>query len=256
MNETPRWEPEIEDVLSGGPGGAETPRMGAFARIVQVFVNPVEVFRDIARKPTWAAVLLLTMLLSAGTQFAVLPHLDMEATIRQSLERSGREVPEEQMDRMIANASKVAWIGPVAAVVMVPVIMSILAGLYLLGLRLAGSDTSFVHTFSATLHAYWPASVAKAAILVALVSRTGKIAAEEMQFLVKSNLGAFLSAEAPRWQVALGSVVDVFNVWTFVLLVLGLSIVGGVSRKKAGVVAGVLWLVYVAGKVGLAVLKG
>jgi len=256
MSETPDWEPEPARELTGAPDPEQAPRMGTLSRMFRVFTEPVEVFRDIARRPSWVAILLLMTLLTAGVQLVVVPHLDMEATIRQQMEERGQEMSQEQLDRIAENAGKFAWIGAGASIAFVPIIMALLAVIYMLGIKLAGSDAGFASTFSAVLHAYWPASVVKSIFVVLLAGRAGKMTAQEMQVLVRSNLGAFLPPEAPHWQQALGSFLDVFNLWTFVLLVLGLSLVGGISRKKAGTVAGLLWLLYVAGKVGLAALKG
>ncbi len=256
MSEKPGWEPDTVEELTQAPAPQDAPRMGALARVVQVFTSPLEVFRDIARKPTWAAILLLTTLVAVGTQMAALPHLDMERTVREQMERRGAQMTEEQMDRLSADAGKYAWIGLVSTAVFVPLFTAIMAGLYLLGLKLAGSEIDFVRTFSTVLHAYWPASVTKAAMTVALLLRAGTMTGEELQYLVKSNLAAFLPAEAPRWQVALGSMVDVFNVWTVWLLVVGLATVGGLSPKRAGVVVGTLWVFYIAAKVALVAVAG
>jgi len=261
MNDKPRWEPDApsddSELFTGRVlGGEEEPRIGPATRLWKVFVSPGEVFRDIVRKPTWLLALLLTTVIAGGVQLATIPHLDMEATIRAGMANHNSDMDDEQIAKIAEKASKFAWIGAVTTVVIVPVVMLALAGIYLLGLRLAGSETDFAHTFSAVLHAYLPASLAKGALLVALLQRMGKIPAEAMQGIVKSNPGAFLSAEAPHWQLALGSFFDLFNVWTFVLLVLGLSIVGGISRKRAAVTTAVLWFLYLGVKVGLAFLKG
>ncbi len=261
MNEKPGWEPDTpsgdSELFTGRVFDQdEEPTISGPARLYRIFTSPVEVFRDIARKPTWILALVLTTLLAVGAQLATLPHLDMEATIRTSMAQRNPDMDDEQIEKIAERASKFAWVGAAASVVIVPIVMLALAGIYLLGLRLAGSETDFAHTFSAILHAYFPASLTKAVLLVALLQRVGKLPAEAMENIVKSNLGAFLSAEAPHWQHSLGSIFDVFNVWTFVLLVLGLSIVGGISRKRAGVTAAILWILYIGIKVGLAFLKG
>jgi len=260
MNEKPGWEPDhpSDDELFTGRvfERDDTPAIGQAARLWRIFTSPTEVFRDIARKPTWILVLLLTTLVAVGAQLATLPHLDMEATIRAGMGQRSPDMDDEQIEKIAERASSFAWVGAAASVVIVPVIMLAMAGIYLLGLRLAGSETDFAHTFSAVLHAYFPASLTKGVLLVALLQRMGKIPGEAMQNIVKSNPGAFLGAEAPHWQVALGSFFDLFNVWTVVLLVLGLATVGGISRKKAGVVTAVLWGLYLAAKLGLALLKG
>ncbi|NOZ94916.1 MAG: YIP1 family protein [Acidobacteria bacterium] len=261
MNEKPGYEPEgpaeDRDLFSGRVFDEDAaPKMGSFERIYRIFTSPGDVFSDIARKPTWVAILLLTTLLGAGIQFATLPHLDMEATIRASVAQRNPDLDDEQIEKLSEKAARFAWIGPAASVVIIPIVMLALGGIYLLGIRLAGSETDFAHVFSAMLHAYWPAGLTKGVLFFALLQRAGRLSAEAMNGLVKSNVGAFLPAGAPHWQQALGSIVDVFNLWTFVLVVLGLSIVGGISRKKAGIAAGVLWAFYIAAKVGLAFLKG
>jgi len=262
MNEKPGWEPEHKEddreLFTGPVFGNEKapPLMGGFERAYKVFSSPVEVFRDIVRKPTWIVMLVLTTLLGAGVQFATLPHFDMEATIRASMEKNKPDMDDEQIDKIVERASKFAWIGPLASTIIIPIVMVIMGGIYLLGVRLTGSETDFAHIFSTVLHAYWPAGLTKAVLLLALLQRVGKLPTEGMEKLVKSNAGAFLPADAPHWQMALGSFFDLFNLWTFILLVLGLSIVGGISRKKAGIAAGVLWVLYLGAKVGLAFLKG
>ena len=261
MTEKPGYEPDpLQDdseLFTGRIHGAgEEPQINAFARIFKIFTSPGEVFRDIARKPTWVVILVLTTLVGAGAQFATLPHMDLEATIRTSMEKSNPDMDDEQIAKIAERASKFAWVGSAASVVFIPIVMVVMGGIYLLGLRLTGSETDFAHVFSTVLHAYWPAGVAKGVLFLALLQRVGKMPAEALQTLVKSNVGAFLPADAPHWQVALGSFFDIFNLWTIVLLVLGLSIVGGVSRKKAGVTVGILWVLYLGFKVGLAFLKG
>ncbi len=261
MNDKPGYEPETtpddRELFTGRVfGGNGQPKIGSFERIYRIFTSPGEVFSDIARKPTWALILILTTLLGAGIQFATLPHLDMEATIRTSMAQRNPDLDDEQIEKISEKAARLAWIGPAASVVIIPIVMLVLSGIYLLGIRLAGSEADFTHVFSAMLHAYWPAGLTKGVLFFALLQRAGRLPAEAMEGLVKSNVGAFLPAGAPHWQQALGSIVDIFNLWTFVLVVLGLSIVGGISRKKAGVAAGVLWVFYIAAKVGLAFLKG
>ncbi len=254
-SEPPSYEPELQPEV-GASAETAAARIGGFARLVSVFSSPGEVFADIGRKPTWVLCLILTTLIAIGAQLAAIPHIDMEATIRARMAERSTEISDEQMDTIMQRADKFAYIGPVASVVVVPLIMVILAALYLLGMKMSGSDVDFLHTFSATLHAYWPSGLIKAALAVVLMQRVGKLPADEMQHLVKSNLGAFLSPETPKWLGALASTVDIFNLWALALLVIGLSVVGGIDRKRAGVVVGVIWLLWIVGKVGLALIRG
>jgi hypothetical protein len=69
---------------------------------------------------------------------------------------------------------------------------------------------------------------------------------------VASNPGAILASDAPKWLVALLSSIDLFAIWNIALIGLGFSVTNPkkLSFGKAFSVAFVLWLFYVAVKVG------
>ena len=139
---------------------------------------------------------------------------------------------------------------------MVPLFMAVLAGIYLVSIRTTGGESDFRTTFSTTLHAYWPPSFVGSVLGIALLSRVGRLPQQELQQVVKSNLGAFLSADAPRWQHALAGSLDIFNLWTIALLVIGFSITARISRGRAVVAVLVPWVAYILIKVGLAMVFG
>ena len=253
-SEPPSYEPE-SPIEPGAQTEATGARMGGFARLLNVFASPGEVFADIARKPTWVWCLVLTTLVAVGAQLVAVPHIDMEATIRARMAERSTEITDEQMDTILQRADKLAYIGPAASVVVVPLAMIILAAVYLLGIKMSGSDADFLKAFSTTLHAYWPSTLVKGGLGIVLMQRLGKVPANELKDLVKSNLGAFLSPDAPKWLGALGSTLDIFNLWAIALLVIGLSVVGGIPRKRAGIVVAVIWLLWIAGKVGVAFIR-
>lgn len=250
--ETPRYEPE--PVVRTAPP-INVPRVGALKRLALAFTSPNEVFADILRRPTWVLCLVVLVAIGVGSQLIVQPHLDLEATIRARMAESGREISDEQMDRITAQSKKFALIGPLSALIAAPLVMFIFGGLYFLGLKIAGSEVTFPPVFSGVLHALWPPGVTKAALSVVLIQRVGKVPAQELEHLVKSNVGAFLSADAPRWLASLGTTLDVFNLWTIALLVIGLSTIGRVSRSRSLAVVGTLWVLYLIVKVGWALAR-
>ncbi|NOZ77707.1 MAG: YIP1 family protein [Acidobacteria bacterium] len=251
--ERPAFEPQSSDTMVPAPKG-NAAQIGAWKRLVLVFTNPTEVFTDIARKPTWVACLVLTTVLAMGASFAVIPHIDYEATIRNRMARSEHKISDQQMNRIMKNAGKFAYIQPVASVVVVPLIMLIIAAFYFLALKLAGSEATYLHTFSAFLHASWPAGFTKGVLTILLVQRFGKLPAQQLKNVVRSNVGAFLPAGAPHWLHTIGQTFDVFNAWTFVLLILGMSAVGHVSRRKAAVAVSALWILFIIVRVVFALV--
>jgi FtsH-binding integral membrane protein len=61
----------------------------------------------------------------------------------------------------------------------------------------------------------------------------------------------------PRNKAALHALlqsVDLFSIWTLILLVIGFSLAAKVSRKSAAAVVIVVWILFVLGKVGFAAL--
>ncbi len=230
---------------------------GALSRVFRVFTQPSAVFGELATSPTWVPPLVLILLLSVGMQLVIAPRLDMEGTIRQSFaERtSGPKMTDEQMDKAVEMGGKTAgvmrWLTPV----LVPVMFLLLGGIYFLGLKATGSGTEFKPVFATVLHANVPASVGSSLVMAAAALKRASFTAQELEGMVKSNLGAFLPDSAPKPLVALAGVIDIFNIWQWILLALGLSIVGKVSRGKAITIIVVIWGVWALGKMGLALLR-
>jgi hypothetical protein len=74
----------------------------------------------------------------------------------------------------------------------------------------------------------------------------------DLQNLVASNPGAFLSSDASKWLVALLSSIDIFAIWNIALVAVGFSVINPkkLSFGKAFVTVLLLWMFYVAVKVG------
>lgn len=251
----PSYEPEP---APPEPPEAEAPpaKLSPFQRLIAAFYAPGEVFADIARKPSWVAALVLLVLVSFAAQMLVIPHVDMEATMLDRMERSGQPLSEAEMDAMLERVDTFKYIGPVVGIVFLPIVMLIITAVLLVTVRLVGGETGFEPAFSAILHGFWPASLVKSALLVLLTLRVDKLPAPEIQGLLKSNLGAFLAEDAPAWLGAVASSLDIFTIWIVILLVVGLSIIGRVSRGKAAVAVIVPWIVVVVVKALFAVLFG
>ena len=233
-----------------------SPKLGSLQRLAKAFYAPGEVFEDIRVRPTWVAVLVAMMILTVGAQAIVLPHMDQEATIRERLGERSQELSDEQVENIVEQSARFTRFLPVITAVIVPVMWAILAAIFFLMLKMVGSETDYVRTLSAALHAYWPPAVVASVLLVVLIQRAGKVTEQEIPNLVKSHLGAFLPPDTPGWLSAAASTLSVFNVWTVILLVIGFKIVGRLSTAKAATAVLVPWLVWLVAKAGLGALQG
>lgn len=233
------------------------PRKSGLGQVVRMFYEPSAVFRELAAHRAWLWPLILVIVLAIGLQILTAPRLDMEGTIREGLERFGQadRVSAEQIREMAAARGPMQKIGGIVGVLFfVPVVMVVLAALYLVGLKAAGSEAGFGSTFSMLMYASAPPSIVQTVLTGIVAMGRDSFTQGELQKLVRSSLETWLSPDAPKALLALGSVLDLFNVWYWVLLVLGLEIVGRVKRGPAIAIVAVLWGLYTLGKVGLSLL--
>ena len=226
----------------------------AHHRLWMIFTSPGEVFRSISIRPSWGLVLLAIVLLTIAVQFVTVRHLDLMATIQQSMAERGRELSDEQLQTIVERGQRFNKYQPFFIAGVVPLVMVIVAAFYFITLKISGSDTDFMRTFSTTLHAYWPASLVKGLLFLVLVQRVGKLTGRELEVLVRSNVASFLGDTAPAWLRSIGTTLDIFNVWVVVLLVMGFQITAGLNRKQSLVAVLGLWAFYLAFKAGIALI--
>jgi hypothetical protein len=231
--------------------------MESVKRLVGAIFTPAETFRGIQGRPTWGLVLVVFLLLGGVSGALAIQRIDPQAQrteVRQQLEKRGLEG--EELDQGVERAAEVTErFGPV--LVGVGLVGSVLGYLLIalvlwLGLRLAGGELTYLQGFSATLHGLIPAQALKPLIMIPVLLSVKSVDPQALQSgsVLQSNL-AFLAPEgASRALVALLASLDVFTLWTVALLVLGMSLVGRVSKSASALVVVGAWIVWVGLKVG------
>jgi len=246
--------PDYEPELAAQPAPSATEKFSQMQRLWMMFTSPGDVFSDIRIKPSWALVMVILVLLGVGVQTVIMPHVDTESTIRARMEQRGTELSEAQIENAVEQAEKFAKFGPIVGLIIAPIAWAIMAAVFLVMLKIVGSDVDFKQTLSTVLHAYWPATAVQLVLTAVLIQRVGKVPQNELANVVKANLGAFMSADAPAWLTAAAGVLSVFNIWVVVLLIIGFAAVGKISTGKAITAALVPWGVWVAARAGVAAL--
>jgi len=246
----PGYEPE----LTAPPTPSATAQYSSMQRLWMMFTSPGEVFSDIRIKPTWIVIMVILVLLGVAVQAVIMPHVDTESTIRASLEQRGADLNEAQIENAVEQAEKFAKFGPIIALIIAPIAWAIMAAVFFLMLKITGSDADYKQTLSTILHSYWPATLVQLVLTAVLIQRVGKVPQEELANVVKANLGAFMSADAPAWLTAAAGVISIFNIWAVILLIIGFATVGKISKGKAAVVALVPWCVWMVARAGIAAL--
>ncbi|MGH9394053.1 MAG: YIP1 family protein, partial [Terriglobales bacterium] len=219
------------------------------ARIVAVFASPSEAFADIAREPhfilAWcaqaaAALVFVTMVLRRVGAYA-LAHDQIMQSAR------NRTLPPEQLQAIIAVTTKaepyILYLIPIFGLVTMLFMGWIFQGI---SNFLLGHETRFKSSLSMVSHAYLAQSLYW--LLVALVVG---LMADPSGFVlanpISTNMAFFLDkATAPAFLYQFSLHLDLFALWTVVLLALGLAKLGGKRGKFGAALAatGSLWLLY------------
>jgi len=138
-------------------------------------------------------------------------------------------------------------------VVLVPVLVVLVVAAIFLGVfnGICGTKLNFKTSMGIVSHSYVPGVIG--ALLGIVIIALKDPSTVDLQNIVASNAGAFLSSDAPRWQVALLGAFDLFSFWSIVLLAIGYSAAAPKKLPFGRALIWVLsvWVVFVLVKVGL-----
>lgn len=255
-NEINHPEPPVapDQQIPAAPEGPSNP----LTRIVGVLISPGETFESIGRRPDWLVPLLIWIAISVASTMVVVPRLDYEPMYRSMLERNSQlteKQRDQQLDRMMESAEMGRKWGVYAPAGTVPLMFLVVGAIFWGSLRAFGAENDFKQSFSVTIYAFTP-QLLKAIISTVIATTRSSIDARMASSLLKSNLGAFTSPMDSPVMFALLSSVDLFTIWTIVLLAIGLSVISRFSAAKVAILVVVLYLVIVLFKVGMAMLLG
>ena len=253
----------MSEVVGGNapvPAGQE---MGAFEKLVGVFLSPAKTFASVARKPgsDWLVPVALLVVLVLVASFTVNPKLDVDGAVQQTMKRIEQRQPlddakREQIEGAVRRQMGFMVSGPgrflTPLVVLVPLF---LVPLFYHGIAAAfGASTRYMTVVAGYA---WVQMVqfVKGIIGIAVAAPRSTIDFNEAQNLVRSNLGAFLDAESTsKPLLAVATSVDLFEIWGLVLGSIMLSRTTRLSKNTATVAVVSLWVVWVLCKVAGAAL--
>lgn len=228
----------------------------SFGRLIGALVSPGKTFESIAKRPTWVVPLLVLAIVSSLVFYLAGQRTDYRDVITKTVEQSGRDVTEEQLEPQIAMMEKA---GPIISAVSTPLVIVlitlIVALLYWVAFKLLGSDLSYKDSMATTLHASMPAVVSML-ISIPVILGKGTLGYEDTKTgsFLTSNLALFAPEDAPGWLTALLASVDFFSLWSLAVTIIGFKAVARLSTQKVAVTAIVLWLLFVGLRVGWAAL--
>ena len=234
------------------------PALTEAQRVVDTFIAPSKTFVDIRRKATFWGPLVIMILVSIGFSYAVQQKVGWDKVFENNLHQSpSREeqfekAPPEQQATQKAIATKItsaiAYGYPVLGLIITAVIALLLWATVNFGF--AGT-AKYGQVFAVYMYA---GLVLNLKYLLAIVALFAGVAPESflMQNPVGTNVGYYLSSDAPKWLAAFCQHIDLFEIWSIILTIIGVSIVANVSRGKAAAAVVGWWLIFVLVGVGVA----
>lgn len=224
--------------------------MESLKRLVGVLLAPTETFRKLAERPTWAVALIVLVALTATVGTVANQKIDPDAQREQMRtmfeERQGLRGDEldESVDQAMEMTERFGWIGGVVAMFLITAIFLIAALFFLVGTNLIGGELGFVRSLATTVHGMMPHAVGQLIALPILLA-SGPLdpgVAQRGEFL-RSNLAFLAPEDASVVVTGLLSGLDLFALWSVVLVAIGLSVVGRLSKGAAAALSIGWWAI-------------
>jgi hypothetical protein len=232
------------------------PPISAFGRIIGVLFSPGKTFEDIVRKPSWLVPLVLSTLLSVVVSVVINQRINWREFMSQQIEKSPRagQLSAEQKQQQIEGGAKITpivtyaigFLGPILGLLIISLVMW---GAYSL---LGGASTNFSTSMGITAHAFLTGLVSSPLLIVTLYLKDPSTI--DLENPLASNIAAFLPDESAKWLVALCKSIDVFSIWTMILLAIGFAATSPKKLKgsKPYMIVFGLWAAFVICRVGWA----
>jgi hypothetical protein len=225
------------------------PPMSEASRIINVYFDPKKAFTDIAARPSWIAPVVLLIVAACAFTYTYTTHIGWEHYIRQTMENSSRaqNLPADQRETQITQGAKFAPIfGYAGSVIFIPVAALVIGGVLLGMVKVMGGSPTFKQMFGISAHAMLPGLIST--VLAIVVMFTKNPDDFNLQNPLFFNLGALMEPppNSGKFLYSLATSIDLFSIWTILLLAVGISVAARkFSFSKAVTAVVVPWLVYI-----------
>jgi len=246
------------------PAPPPAPKFAPLGRIANIFVAPANAFAEVKRLPAWWFPYLIAVVFGLLYGYTILHKIGVptlvDGIIRQSpslQDRIAGSTPPQAQAIRTAIASQTT-----IALYVFPAVGSLIVGLIVAGVLLAaanfgaGGRATYGQMLGVWFYGALPLVLFFILVTIAVSAGLGGD-----QFNLKNPLGTnigyyLMDGDSPKWLIALLSAVDLFAIWTALLVTLGVSAVAGIKRGAAAAIVFGGWFLWVLIAAGLATLGG
>jgi len=222
-----------------------TAAISPWGRVTGVLFSPGKTFADIARVPSFVLPLILTTVLSLIAVTTLNMHMDWTQYVRQKVDESprGASLSAEQKDQQAATGAKVTTYIVYASGLLAPAIFALIIAAVMLGAfnLLGGARATFSQSLAIAAHSGLVGLISVPIfVLVVFLKPKGTIDPENP---VVTNVASFLPEDTAKWLFALGKSIDIFTIWTLILVAIGFAAVNP-KKLKGGAAYAIVFGVY------------
>jgi hypothetical protein len=227
--------------------------------VAGVYFEPKKTFEDLGRSGSWLGIFVILSVLAMSMSYVTNLKIDRETRIRQGLEMSPIKLSEAQKEAAITGALSnppgvMERFGFLFAPISILIMNALLAAIFLLMFVILGAGINYKKSLIITFWAMAPPSIVMMALsIVMLFVKDPEKLEIDPSLNVASNLGILISDHKAQPVLAsLMSSLDLFSIWSIILLSLGFSAIsnGKMNTKKAATGVLILWALWVGCKAG------
>ena len=231
-------------------------KANSFGRVVGVIFSPKETFESIARRPTWLVPIILLCIVEACIVGVYGHRIGWRGLIEKQMASNSQfqQLPAADQENRIQMGIRFAQPVAYVEVIVGPFLAALIfAGIFWLIFNLAaGAKIGFRTSLAVVSYGLVPGILLSlVGILIIFLKDPSTV---DLQHLVASNAGAFISSDSSKWLIALLSSFDLFLFWEMILLAMGFSAAAPKKISVAGAFFWILglWAVFVLIRVGFA----
>ncbi len=229
-------------------------------RVIDAFVAPTKTFTDIRRKATFWGPLIIMIIVGIGYSFSIQQKIGWERVFENNLNQVPAKAEKIESQPNAETIKAVSAKFTAAATYGYFIIILVITALYALLLWATanfgfGGTSKYSQIYAVSMYS---GLVINIKFILAIIAIFAGLAPDS--FLINNpvgtNIGYYLSTDFPLWLRSFCAHLDIFEIWSLILTVIGVSVVAKVSRGKAAAVVIGWWIILVLVGVGFAAAQG
>ena len=246
--------------VPSAPAAPAAPALSEGARIIDTFIAPSKTFTDLRRSASWWAPWLLISVFSIAFMFTISKQVGFEQITRTQIAHSKGadqfdKLPADQQAARIRISVKIFQIFAYGSPAVI-LFFSLLTSLILWATFKVGfaAETTFGQAYAIGMYAGLPGIIGA---ILGIISLFAGVNPEgfDINNPVATNLAYYLDPETTgKFVRGMASSLDLFIIWTIILIGIGFSSTSKVKRSTAIIVVACMYLVWKLITSGLATL--